>query len=321
MRSAEGGDVVSIGEVMIRLAPEQGVRLENARSLNVELGGTECNVVVGLSGLGRRCAWISKLADNELGRMVHRRIMETGVDVSRVTWAEARAGTYFVEFGMKPRPSKIIYDRKGSAASLMDPGEIDWDFLTSFKLVHLSGITPALSSSCLGVVSEAISRARESGKLVSFDVNFRSRLWTAGRARRTLEDLVRGCDVLFITRDDAMAVFGCGGNPEEMLRDLAGRYNADVTVLTLGPEGAVAYQSGRFYADSGHEVEEIDRIGAGDAFDAGFLHGYLDGDIQGAVEMGSAMAALKHTVKGDFLNTTEDEVMDVVRGRGSGIRR
>ena len=135
MKTGGGGDVVAIGEVMIRLAPDPGVRLENAGRLNVEMGGTECNVMVGLSSLGRRCAWISKLADNELGRMVYRRVRETGVDVSRVVWARgARSGTYFVEFGMRPRPSKIIYDRKNSAASLLKAEDVDWEFLTGFEL-------------------------------------------------------------------------------------------------------------------------------------------------------------------------------------------
>ena len=322
MKTGGGGDVVAIGEVMIRLAPDPGVRLEDAGRLNVEMGGTECNVMVGLSSLGRRCAWISKLADNELGRMVYRRVRETGVDVSRVVWARgARAGTYFVEFGMRPRPSKIIYDRKNSAASLLKAEDVDWEFLTGFELVHLSGITPALSPGCREVVSEAIARAREAGRRLSFDVNFRSRLWSAGRAYKTLHALVEGVDVLFATREDAEVVFGCSGSPEDVARDLSRMYGTDVTVLTLGSKGAIAYQDGTFYSDAGHEVEEVDRIGAGDAFDAGFLHGYLKGDIQGAIEMGSAMAALKHTVRGDFLLTTEGEVMDVVGGREVGIRR
>jgi 2-dehydro-3-deoxygluconokinase len=314
--------MATIGEVMVRLAPDPGIRLENTRRLNVELGGTECNVAVALSGLGRCCAWISKLADNELGRMVHRKVREAGVDISGVRWAKgARAGTYFVEFGMKPRPSKIIYDRKNSAASLLKVDDVDWDFLTSFELVHLTGITPALSQGCRKVVEEAIARARDAGRRVSFDVNYRSKLWSAAKARKILEPLVKGTDVLFVTQDDARSVLGLGGKPEEVVRNLARRYVSDVTVLTLGANGAIAYHDGGFYSGSGHEVEEIDRIGAGDAFDAGFLHGYLDGDIQMGIEMGSAMAALKHTVKGDFLVTTEEEVVDIVERRSAGIRR
>jgi 2-dehydro-3-deoxygluconokinase len=322
MTRASGGDMATIGEVMIRLAPDPGIRLENTRNLNVELGGTECNVAVALCGLGRRCAWISKLADSDLGRMVYRKIRETGVDVSGVRWARgARAGTYFVEFGMKPRPSKIIYDRKNSAASLLKTEDVDWNFLTSFELVHLTGITPALSPGCNKVVAEAINRTRDAGRRISFDVNFRSKLWTAGKARKTLEPLIEGTDVLFVTQDDARSVFGLSGKPEEVVRDLTKRYVSDVTVLTLGANGAIAYHDGGFYSGSGHEVEEIDRIGAGDAFDAGFLHGYLEDDIQLGIEMGLAMAALKHTVKGDFLSTTQEEVMDIVQRRSVGIRR
>lgn len=315
-------DVISIGEVMIRLAPYPGVRLEDARSFNVEVGGAECNVMVCLSSLGRRCAWISKLADNELGRLVLRRVRQTGVDVSRIVWEEgARTGTYFVEFGMVPRPSKIIYDRKNSAASLLRPEEIDWEFVGRFNLIHLTGITPALSRSSEAVVKEAVRRARESGQKISLDVNYRSKLWKPSRALRSLNPLIRGVDILTVTRSDANTLFGLDGSPEDVLRHLSKRYGADVTVLTLGPEGALALKDGELHKGVGYEVQEVDRIGAGDAFAAGFLHGYIDGDVQRGVEMGSAMAALKHTVKGDFLSTSKDEVLDIIRRRDTAIRR
>jgi len=322
MGPAKTGDVVTIGEVMVRLAPDPGVRLEDARSFNVQVGGAECNVAVGLAGLGRKCAWISKLADNELGRLVLRRVRACGVDVSRVVWSKgSRAGTYFVEFGKKPRPTKVIYDRRNSAASKLGSEEIDWEFVTGFRMVHLTGITPALSPSCRRVVSQAIERARDAGVKISFDVNYRSKLWTKDRAFRCLDKLVRGIDVLTVTEGDAWSVFGLKGSPDDVVRKLHDRYGSEVTVLTLGEKGAVALGKGNLHRAKGHEIEEVDRIGAGDAFDAGFLHGYLDGDIQKGLELGSAMAAVKHTMEGDFPVVTEAEILEIAGRRESSISR
>jgi 2-dehydro-3-deoxygluconokinase len=316
------GDLVTFGEVMVRLAPAQGVRLEDARELEVEIGGAECNVAVALTGLGRKCAWISKLADNELGRLVLKRVRQTGVDTSRVSWAkDARAGMYFVEFGSRPRGAKIIYDRKGSAASRLGPDDIDWDFLAGFSMLHLTGITPALGTGCAEATKLALERAKEAGMITSFDVNYRSRLWSPRAALNCLGAMVRQADILFLTMEDARTVFRVSGDPEGVLLKMRDEYGPDTIVLTLGPEGAVALNEGRIRRSPGYEVDEIDRIGAGDAFDAGFLHGYLCRDIQGALDMGVAMAALKHTVKGDFLQVTEEEVKALVRGRGSSILR
>jgi 2-dehydro-3-deoxygluconokinase len=319
---SDQGDLVTFGEVMVRLAPPLGVRLEDARQLEVEVGGAECNVAVAMAGLGRKCAWISKLADNELGRLVLRRVRQTGVDTSRVSWAKgARAGTYFVELGSKPRGAKIIYDRKGSAASQLGPGDIDWDFLAGFAMLHLTGITPSLARGCEQAARLALERAREAGMITSFDVNYRSRLWSPRAALNCLGSMVPQADILFLTMDDARTVFKVRVEPEEVALKMRDEYGPDTIVLTLGPAGAMALHEGEIHRSPGYEVEEIDRIGAGDAFDAGFLHGYLGGDIQGALDVGVAMAALKHTVKGDFLQASEDEVLGLVRGRRPSIMR
>jgi 2-dehydro-3-deoxygluconokinase len=320
---AGNGDVVGIGEVMVRLAAGPGTRLESARTLDVQVGGTECNVMVDLTALGRRCAWVSKLADNELGRLAYHRIAETGVDLSRVVWSKKdRAGVYFVELGMKPRPTKVLYDRRGSAASKLSPEDIDWDFIAGFRMVHLTGITPALSASCEKVVLEAVKRARSAGMEVSFDVNYRSKLWGPRRAFRCIEKVVRGgVDVLVVTSSDARSVFGMRGDPEAVLRKMAARYHSSTTVLTLGSQGAIASSGGDVYQSSGYEVEEIDRIGAGDAFDAAFLHGYMDGDLQKGLDLGVALSAIKHTVVGDFIMMSEEEISGIARSRNGSIRR
>ncbi len=322
MGQTKVGDVVTIGEAMVRLAPEAGVRLEDARTLNVQVGGAECNVAVGLAALGRKCAWISKLPENELGRLVLRRVRSCGVDVSRVVWTKgARLGTYFVEYGRKPRPTKVIYDRRNSAASQLTPEEVDWEFVEGHRIVHLTGITLALSPSCRRVVSQAMERARDAGTQVSFDVNYRSKLWGRKRAFRCLDQLVKGVDVLISTEGDARSVFGLGGSPEEIVARLHDRYACRVTILTLGAGGALALSEGVRYRASGHDVEEVDRIGAGDAFAAGFLHGYLDGDIQRGLNLGSAMAAMKYTIEGDFPVVTEAEILEVASRHEGSIRR
>lgn len=322
MVPGELGDVVALGEVMVRLATDPGIRLEDARTLRVRVGGSECNVAVGLSALGRRCGWISKLADNALGRMTLRRIRETGVDVSRVVWARsARAGTYFVEFGAKPRATRILYDRKGSAASRLRVEDVDWNYVAGFRAIHLTGITPALSAGCRRVVSSAVERARDFGVKISFDVNYRSRLWGTGRALKCIDSLIHRLDVLIVTMSDARSLFKLSGSPDEVLLRLADRYECAVTVLTLGSDGAIALSAGETYRSVGLEVDEIDRIGAGDAFDAGFLHGYLDEDVQRGLDLGSAMAAMKHTMVGDFPIVTEEEVLEIVHRQDDSIRR
>lgn len=310
---------VSFGETMIRLSTKNSERIEQAKELAVAIGGAESNFAIGFARLGGRAAWISKLPNNPLGRFVANKIREHGVDISHVSWtSEHRVGLYFIEFGKKPRPTQIIYDRKNSAIANINPNEIKWDILKDYDVFHTTGITVALSENCKKAVEVAINKAKNFGTKVSFDVNYRSKLWSLKEAFKLLDPILRNVDVLFVTKDDARNVLKIDGNYEEMIAKLGERYNPEIVVLTLGSEGALALKRGRLYSAEPYDLEPVDRIGAGDAFDAGFIYRYLEsGDVQEALEWGVAMAAFAHTIPGDTMFVTRDEIKAIIEQKKS----
>ncbi len=310
---------VSFGETMIRFSTKNFERIEQARELEVTIGGAESNFAIAFARLGGRAAWISKLTDNALGRFIVNRIREHGVDISHVIWTkEHRVGLYFIEFGRKPRPINVIYDRRNSAISNIDPHEVDWDVLGDYDVFHTTGITVALSDNCKEAVKIAINKAKEHNTMVSFDVNYRSKLWSPEKAYKALDPILNDVDILFVTKDDAKVVFGLSGSNEEIIWALYDKYTPRVLVLTLGSEGAMATEGKNMYYVEPYELEVVDRIGAGDAFDAGFIYRYIEtNDIRSALEWGSAMAALAHTIPGDPMYITREEVEEVIRKRTS----
>src|SRR5919205_3493095 len=204
-------DLVTFGEAMVRLTPPNFQRLEQTRTFDAYVGGSELNVAVAATRLGVPARWISRLPDNPLGRMIAGRAREQGVDVC-VDWTpEDRAGLYFVETGAAPRPSSVLYDRAGSAMSRVKPGSIDWaELLHGARWFHVSGITPALSDHAATVTREALDAAKGAGLTVSYDVNYRRKLWSPERASAVQEPLLSYVDVLITTEDDARLVCGVG---------------------------------------------------------------------------------------------------------------
>jgi len=315
-------DLITFGETMIRLSTQGGARLEAAETLDYRIGGTESNLAIALARLGRRVAWWSKLVANPLGRKIEAQIARWGVDTSRVLWTDTgRAGVYFIEFGAPPRSHQVYYDRANSAASTLTPEEVDWTHLDGARHLHLTGITPALSLSCAATVDRAAREAKARGLTVSFDVNYRSKLWTPARARETLAPILANVGLLFCPAADAQTVFGLTGEPEAVARALQETYGVPTVIVTAGGEGATAVQDGRALQVAAIPSAEVDRVGAGDAFDAGVLHGFLDGDLEMGLRYGAAMAALKRTMPGDELLTTREEIEAVVNGAAMGIRR
>lgn len=307
-------DVVTIGEAMLRLSAPPGVSLENAAHLLVHVGGAESNVAVALSRLGTSTGWISRLTDNPLGRRIYNEVRAQGVDVSRVIWGRTeRVGTYFVEIGQPPRANRLIYDRAGSAMAAIDPDEVDWAYLREAKVVHLSGITPSLSPSCRELVARAIREGRAAKSVVSFDVNYRARLWTADEAKAALVPLLPQVNILICTADDARLLFGTEGSARVVAEVLRDRFRSEVAVVTDGIHFA-AVEGERTYEREGYRVDSADRIGAGDAFAAGFLHGYLAHDVARGLEYGAALAALKHTYYGDTAWVSAEDLKSLLSG-------
>jgi len=325
-------EVVTFGEAMLRLSPPHFGRLEQTHSLDVEIGGSELNVAVGVSRLGMSSAWVSKLPNNPLGRMVRNRARELGVDVSNVIFSDqGRQGLYFVEYGAAPRASSVLYDRGSSAISLIQPGEVDWSkVLARAKLFHVSGITPALSRSAAETTAMAMKAAKEAGCLVSYDLNYRKKLWSPTQAKSCQEPLMKLVDILTTTEEDTGIVFGIREKSyQKVAKTLAQTFGIKAVAITLREDisvwknnwTAIAYANGKIYTDRTYTVEIVDRVGAGDSFTAGFIYGYLTGDAEKGVKYGNALAALKHTLPGDFNWSTLEEVEAQIKGAGLRISR
>lgn len=322
---ATNWDVITFGETMLRLSPPSYARLEEATLLEVRIGGAESNVAVALARLGLRVCWWSRLPANALGRRIESEIRRWGVDTSAVQWEEspsARAGLYFLDFGVPPRPIEVTYDRAHSCASTIAPHHVDALHIAHSRLLHLTGITPALSSSCAEAVAHAIATAKRAGTRISFDTNYRARLWPKEKAKEVLEPLLPQVNLLLMPQEDGQQLFGFSEGGLALAQALRARYGVECAVVTCGGEGAFASSANGDLLAAPYPIPQVvDRVGAGDAFDAGVIKGYLQGDLALGLQMGMAMAALKHTIPGDLLLCTREEIEALLREKQPSIRR
>jgi 2-dehydro-3-deoxygluconokinase len=299
-------DVVTLGETMLRFTPPALRRLEQTLEFELHVGGSESNTAVGLARLGLNVAWLSRLTNNALGHIIARTITSHGVDTSQVVWTpEDRVGLYFLEEGKAPRGSQVIYDRKDSAVSKMQPSDLPVDVFKqgNAKLFHTTGITLAISESAKVTAAKALELAKGAGWRTSFDVNYRAKLWTPQEARAGCEPFMVQADILFIPLRDAKIIFELAedSSPETVLEFFAKRFPKAVIAMTMSAKGAMAFANGKTYQQDAFKAEEVGRLGGGDSFSAGFLYGYLlNGDIEGALRWGAAVAALKYSIPGDF---------------------
>jgi 2-dehydro-3-deoxygluconokinase len=315
-------DVFTLGETMVRLTPKGYTRLEEAGELEVRVGGSESNVAVALARLGLSAAWASRLPRNALGALTERRIRGFGVDTSAVRWVDdARMGLYFIEPGAPPRSGAVLYDRAGSAAAGMQPEDFNWSRLDDCRHLHLTGITPALGPGPAATAARALAEARRRGLTVSFDVNYRARLWSAAAARAALTPLLAEVDLLICPAADAGTVFGLPEAPEAAARGLRALAPRALVAVTLGGGGALLWDGAAAQTAAAFPVQAVDRVGAGDAFDAGLLWGFLQGDPARGLAFGMAMAALKHTMPGDEFIGSREEVEALLQTGHQDIRR
>ena len=312
-------DLVTLGEVLLRLSAPTSARIETARTLDVQIGGAEANVAAGCSRLGMRVAWISALPASAWGERVRRELTGHGVDCAHVRMVEgARIGVYFLEYGAPPRPIRVLYDRRDSAFARLTPAEVDWEPVRQARLVHLTGITPALSAS-----ARALSeRAAAETAAISFDVNYRSALWSPADARAYAETVLPRARFVFAGLEEARMVFGLEGSPEHMVEALSRQAPKATVSLLMGEEGSLTFDGGRIVRPRRRpRVEVIDPIGAGDAYVAGFLWAAQRGcDLEETVDTATAVAALKCSIWGDVAIITPRDVEDVLAG-GPGVRR
>jgi 2-dehydro-3-deoxygluconokinase len=312
-------DLVAIGEVMLRLSIPSPARIETVRHLDVQVGGAEANVAAACARLGLRAAWISAVPANPWGERIRRELSGHGVDCSAVRVVEgARVGVYFLEFGTAPRPIRVLYDRRDSAFARLTPEAVDWAPVRQARLVHLTGITPALGPGPRGLVERALREA----PAVSFDLNYRSALWPPAEARAFAELVLPVARHVFMGEAEARTVFGLSGSVESMVDALARRAPKATIALLQGQDGSTVLADGRVWRPSRtYTVQVVDPVGAGDAYVAGFLWATLNGrGPQEAVDAGAAVAALKCSTWGDVALVDAREVADLLAG-GSDIRR
>jgi 2-dehydro-3-deoxygluconokinase len=325
-------DVITFGEAMIRLSPPNFRRLEQADRLDVLVGGAELNTAVGLARLGRSSAWVSRLTNNPLGRLIANRAREAGVSSEHVLWTDSdRVGIYFLEFGAAPRASSVLYDRKSSAIAGIRPGMIAWPkIFAGSKWFHVTGIAPALSQGAAEATRESLQAAHAAGLRVSIDLNYRAKLWSQAEAGKWMTEFMEFCNVLITTEEDVERVFQIrGANFEDVAAQLARRFPLDIVAITLRENPlvwknswtAIAYHKGTLFRTRTYEVEIVDRLGAGDSFAAGLIHGLLDQDVQKGLDFGVAASAVKHSIPGDFAWITREEIESMLQGAGLRISR
>ena len=315
---------------MLRLSVPAGRRLDDTRTLDMELAGAESNVSVALARLGWRVGWVSRMPDHALSNAILRALRSDGVDISAVKRVpEERLGTYFIEFATPPRSTQVIYDRANSAASRMTSADVDWDYLLDTRLLHLTGITAALSESCYDLLVEAVQRARAAGVTVSFDVNYRAKLWPVDIAGEKLRPLIRDADILFCKGADASSLFGCDGEPSALMMKLKALTNAAALFCTFGENGASLLYDGEFVTQPAFPVRIVDRIGSGDAFAAGVLDGWLSrrapqtdsSAFREGLRHGVALAAIALSQFGDRVLSSRAELKATLAAERLDIAR
>ncbi|NLG83666.1 MAG: sugar kinase [Firmicutes bacterium] len=347
-------DILTLGECMIRLSPPGHQRIELTPVFEVWVGGGEYNVSYALSRFGLRAAWISRLVDNPLGWLIRNHARAAGIDLSEVIWVpydgvgkKDRIGLNFTEVGMGVRASVTLYDRGHSATSHMEPGMVDWKriFSQGVRWFHTGGIFTALSPGCAAVVKEAMQAAHASGTIVSYDLNFRSKLWTSEQAIATTKELIPYISVLIGNEEDFQKVLGfqVEGTDENlkslpvegykaMVKKVVAAYPhiqvvgttlREVVSGSINNWSAILYYDGQFYESTRYERLEIeDRVGGGDGFCSGMIYAFLNGmGPQEAVNMGAAHGALLQTTRGDTSMVTLDEVLHVMKGGSARIKR
>lgn len=335
----------AFGEIMLRLSAPGRERLFQSPRLEVGFGGAEANVAVSLARFGHRVRYVSVVPANPAGDAVVGELRRYGVETDCVLRQGRRLGTYFAEPGANQRPSRVVYDREHSAIAEARVGDIDWArALAGMDGLHLTGITPALSPGAADLALEGARRAQAAGLSVSLDLNYRSKLWTYGRpAPEVMGELARFADLIVANEEDIQRSLGltagtgdkAGGGPvdikvyEGLAAAVMTRFpNVGRVAVTLRESlgadhnrwSAVMGTSSRFLASRKYDIADVvDRIGTGDAFSAGLLHG-LDvfGSDGEALEFATAASCLKHSIPGDFNLASEKEVLDLLAGESTG---
>jgi 2-dehydro-3-deoxygluconokinase len=320
--------VMGLGEVLLRLSPPNKERILAGETFEKKAGGSELNVVSGISLLGLRTGIITKLPENEIGKYINNKIRFNGVSDDYIVYdnrKEARLGIYYYESGAAPRKPSVVYDRAHSSFTSLKLDEIEPEVYEKTAIFHVSGITLALSKPIRETALTMIKKFKAQGSLISFDVNFRASLWSEEEAHREILQILPEIDILFISEETSRKMFQKQGTLEDIMRSYADEYGCRLVATTqrqvLSPakhtwNSLIYYKAeDKFYQEEPYkEIEVVDRIGSGDAYLAGVLFGLLKfNSVHAALEFGNAMAAIKNTIAGDMPVSDFQEIQRVIR--------
>lgn len=332
---------VTFGELLLRLSPDKGERLEKSRKMNVHFGGAEANVAVCLARFGIKSYFVSAIPENDIGNHAVNILKMLGVNTSYIQRSGPRLGLYYLEHGSGPRPSKVIYDRKDSSVSRISPDDIDWEeVLENTRWFHWTGITPALGDSVEKCLRQGLKVAQRLGIKVSVDLNYRKKLWSEQKAKKVMTELMNYTDIMIGNEEDSTTIFGIKPGEsdvskgklniegyKQMMKTLYNRFDLEKVAVSLRESlsatennwSACLYNGTDFLLGPKYKVWITDRVGTGDAFAAGLIYSFLKGkrDKQ-ALDFGIASAVLKHTVYGDFNIVSVEEVKKIAEGEIHG---
>ena len=333
--------VITFGEIMMRLNPEGYLRFVQADRFEATYAGGEANVAVSLANYGHDAAFVSKVPAHEIGQAAVNALRRYGVDTGSILRGGDRLGIYFAEKGASQRPSKVLYDRANSAIALAKAEEFDWaKILDGADWFHFTGITPALGGEMPEACLEACRMAKKLGVKVSCDLNYRKKLWSREKAGEVMSQLMPYVDVCIANEEDAKDVFGIAAENTDLntgkldhdgyvsvARQLTERFGFEKVAITL--RGSISasdndwagmlYSQGKACFSTQYHVHIVDRVGGGDSFGGGLIHGLLAGwDPQKTIDFAVAASCLKHAVEFDFNQVSVSEVESLAAGNTSG---
>lgn len=332
---------VGFGEILLRMSPDGYLRFSQADRFNLSYSGAEGNMAVALSYMGLPAELVTKLPDNDIGRCAKRALDKWSVGTEHIAWGGDRLGLYYLERGASQRPSKVIYDRKHTAISEADPSDFNWDeIFEDAAWFHFTGITVALSENLRKICEEACIAAKRHGVKVSCDLNYRKTLWSVEQARAAMKPLMAYVDVLIANEEDAEKSLGVKAENTDVVQgklsvdgyralaeELTAQYGFEMVAFTLRESvsasvnnwSALLYSGGQAYVSKKYTMQIVDRVGGGDSFASGLIYACLNGyGTQDIVEFAAGASCLKHSIEYDFNLSTPEEVLNLIRGDGSG---
>ena len=333
--------VVTFGEIMMRLQPQNNDRFLQAKSFDIVFGGGEANVAVSLSQLDNEVSFLTALPKNDLGKSCEMELKKWGVDTSKIIKNNNRLGIYFCEKGYGVRPSIVIYDRENSAFSNLSKEDINIEkVLKNVEWFHFTGITPAINDNLADILVNILEYCKKNNIIVSCDLNYRAKLWTREKAKKVMSNLMQYVDVLIANEEDCSDVFGIHASEtniengklsidgyKSICKSVEEMFNIKTVAITLRESfsasvngwSALLMQNGEFFVSEKYNLHVLDRVGGGDSFSAGLIDA-LGRKLIGknAIDFAVACSAIKHTINGDFNILNKNEVEKLMKSGGNG---